>query len=83
MTKVLSRSEEGVGPEQIEQIVKESLANQFESMELDSDWQEYNEVLPGQVGAGPPRARHHRISSSLLRMGPSLDHEQGLTSKGR
>jgi hypothetical protein len=45
MTRVLSRSEEGVGPERIEQIVKESLANLLESMELNSDWQDHNEVV--------------------------------------
>ena len=69
ITKVLSPSEEGIGPEQTEQIIQESLANLFEGMELHSDWQENNavvEMLPTTRSGGGGINRSSEPSDLVL-----------------
>ncbi len=50
ITKVLTKPEEGAGPEAVGLIFSESLTNLFELMEVEDDWQERNnfmaEMLP-------------------------------------
>jgi hypothetical protein len=71
ITKVLTEPEEGAGPEAVGLIFRESLANLFELMEVEDDWQERNNLIAEML----PLTRSRKRA-----MGDSDDQSESILS---